>query len=324
MIRIIIAVLLIIITLLTFATFAYASVNNITLQEVINTFIRYDFDTVKEVADRNISPAGEDSARKSDGLMAFEPMNVSSGWLYDLAGGGLLQVEVGSLQFNDGALSERYIDIKGANGQVRLLSNSFSSGSEYNKTQFWSAKQQEGASIVKGSSGEVKNVVLFEMADGSSCLYGYIGNESTNFWSIELPEYGYYLSKALKMPEPKSEREITIEKAAVINDIDMLLSDIMSSPSVSSRTGDYIKEHRKSYDLIVAMGEEALPYLMKILNSGDKGLRGNIVVLLCESIVEGINDSDEKGPDTEKLTEEAIKAIDNWRSMMGYTDTGEE
>jgi hypothetical protein len=183
------------------------------------------------------------------------------------------------LQFDDGALSERYIDIKGANGAVRLLSNSFSAGSEYNKTQFWSAKQLEGTSIVKGSTGEVRNAVLFELSNGSYCLYGYIDSDSTDFWSLELPESRYYFAEAVKKnkTQEKNNMEIIPENASGYQVIDMLLSEIMSSPMLSSNTGDYIREHQKEYDKLVSMKEEALPYLVEILNGGDKGLRG----LLC-------------------------------------------
>lgn len=100
--------------------------------------------------------------------------------------------------------------------------------------------------------------------------------------------------------------------------IDKLLSIIMSSPSFSSSTGDYIKEHQKEYDEIILMGEEALPYLVEILNAGDKGLRGNIVWQLCENIIKNLKLSEELSPETEKLIKETITSIDNWKTMMGY------
>lgn len=305
--RIIISALLIFIIIITYATLAYASFNDMSIQDVIKSFIRYDFKSVKEIPDTVKDPKTENSTLESNGLMIFEPIDVSSGWIYDLAGGGKLGVRIGTLEFNDGALTERYIDIKGENGEVRLLSNSASSGSEYNKTLFWSFKQQQGTSIVKGSTGEVKCAVLFEKYDGSYCLYGYIDGDGTDFWSLELPKSGYYFTNAVKenKTEQKKSMDITPENAANLQGIDKLLSEIMSSPLYSSATGDYIKAHQKEYNDIVSMGKETLPYLIEILNGGDKGLRGNIVVQLCEDNVKNLNESREYSPETEKLIKES-------------------
>lgn len=192
--RVAVSIFLIVIVLLSGATLVYASVNDMSLQDAIKSFIRYDFNAVKEIADTGKNPGIEDTARESAVLTTFEPVNVDGGWLFDLAGGGRLEVGIGTLEFDDGALSERYIDIKGQNGEVRFLRNSFSAGSEYNKTLFWSFKQQEGASIVKGSTGEIKCAVLFELSNGAYCLYGYIDGEDADFWSLELPETGYYFA----------------------------------------------------------------------------------------------------------------------------------
>ena len=215
--RIVISAVLISVILIFCTTLAYASFNDMSIKDVIKSFIRYDFTTVKEIPDRVKDPKNENPTLESDGLMAFEPADVSSGWLYDLAGGGRLSVRVGTLEFNDGALAERYIDIKGKNGEVRLLSNSGSSGSEYNKTLFWSFKQQEGASIVKGSTGAVKCAVLFEKYDGSCCLYGYINGDGTDFWSLELPVSGYYFSKAVKKNESERKSRINNTPDLTIN-----------------------------------------------------------------------------------------------------------
>ncbi len=192
--RVAVSIFLIVIVLLLGATLVYASVNDMSLQDAIKSFIRYDFNAVKEIADTGKNPGIEDTARESAVLTTFEPVNVDGGWLFDLAGGGRLEVGIGTLEFDDGALSERYIDIKGQNGEVLFLRNSFSAGSEYNKTLFWSFKQQEGASIVKGSTGEIKCAVLFELSNGAYCLYGYIDGEDADFWSLELPETGYYFA----------------------------------------------------------------------------------------------------------------------------------
>ncbi|MFZ5353259.1 MAG: hypothetical protein ACOZCL_11135 [Bacillota bacterium] len=196
--RIVVSTLLAVILVVFCATFVYASVNDMTIKEVLEAFIRYDFKTVKETVEIGNTSVAEGSASEFEGFVIFEPADVSSGWLYELAGGGKLGVSVGTLEFDNGSLSERYIDIKGENGQVRLLSNSFSTGSEYNKTLFWSFKQQDGASIVKGSEGEIKCAALFELSDGSYRLYGYIEGDGNDFWTLELPEKGCYLLNSEK------------------------------------------------------------------------------------------------------------------------------
>ena len=165
------------------------------LAKTIVSFLRYDFKTVKEVPDNIIT---KEMAISNDDLMIFEPIEVSSSWLYDLANGGNLGVIIGSLEFDDGKLTERYIDIKGENGEVRLLHNSGSFTDEYNKTLFWSFKQQEGTSIVKGSVGEVKCVALFELVDGSCYLYGYLDGDGTDFWSLNLPQRNFYFCETIK------------------------------------------------------------------------------------------------------------------------------
>lgn len=121
--------------------------------------------------------------------------------------------------------------------------------------------------------------------------------------------------KALLKRNYENEQKIS----SIMQDIDRLLSEIISSPLTSSNPGDYIKAHQKEYDEIVSMGEEALPYLIGILDGGDRGLRGNIVLQLCEDIVKNLSGSRENSPETEKLIKEALSSVDNWNIMMGYT-----
>ena len=192
--RIVMSIIISIIIIFSGTTLVFAKVNDIDLAEAIVSFLRYDFKTVKEVPDK-IST--KENTISNNGLRIFEPIEVSGGWLYDLANGGELEVIIGSLEFNNGELTERYIDIKGENGDVRLLHNSSSFTDEYNKTLFWSFKQQEGTSIVKGSVGEVKCVALFESVDGSYYLYGYLDGDGTDFWSLNLPQKNFYFYKTM-------------------------------------------------------------------------------------------------------------------------------
>lgn len=190
--RIVMSIILVIVSISSGTTLVFAKVNNVDLSKTVASFLRYDFNIVKEVPD-NIDT--QEMSVSDEGLMIFEPIEVSSGWLYNLANGGNLEVTVGSLEFDDGQLIERYIDIRGENGDVRLLHNSSSFTDEYSKTLFWSFKQQEGTSIVKGSQGEIKCVVLFESTDGARYLYNYLDGGGTDFWSLNLPQKNFYLAE---------------------------------------------------------------------------------------------------------------------------------
>jgi beta-lactamase regulating signal transducer with metallopeptidase domain len=66
------------------------------------------------------------------------------------------------------------------------------------------------------------------------------------------------------------------------------LAAIMSLPKEASNPYAYINMHRGEYESILKMGEEALPYLIEILEGEDKGLRGNIAMLLCGDIIKGL------------------------------------
>jgi hypothetical protein len=92
----------------------------------------------------------------------------------------------------------------------------------------------------------------------------------------------------------------------------------MSSPKTSSATGDYIKSHKNDYNEIVAMGQEALAYLTQILDKGDKGLKGNIVSLVCTDIVKNLQASGEITPETQLLIDKALESMDKWNQSMGY------
>ena len=60
--------------------------------------------------------------------------------------------------------------------------------------------------------------------------------------------------------------------------VDEKLDRIMSSPRESSNTHDYIEAHYEDYRDIVALGEEALDYLLETVESGNEtGLRGAIM-----------------------------------------------
>jgi len=66
------------------------------------------------------------------------------------------------------------------------------------------------------------------------------------------------------------------------------LAAIMYMPKEASNPYAYINMHRGEYENILKMGEEALPYLIEILEGEDKGLRGNIAMLLYGDIIKGL------------------------------------
>ncbi|MCL2322717.1 MAG: DUF4829 domain-containing protein [Oscillospiraceae bacterium] len=101
---------------------------------------------------------------------------------------------------------------------------------------------------------------------------------------------------------------------SILKTINQYLDIIMSSPKVSSRTGDYIQEHRQEYDKILAMGYKAMPTLNKILKSGNMGLRGNIASLLSKEIL-SVPPTDDKWQQTYK---EGLIILNKWQVDMGY------
>lgn len=115
------------------------------------------------------------------------------------------------------------------------------------------------------------------------------------------------LSHALNSREPVS-----------IEEIDRLLSVIISSPMASSNPGDYIAAHKTEYDTIVNMKEEALTYLCSILDGGEWGLKGNIVQSICTDIIKELNKDGNTSAKKQKLIEETNNAIKNRDLVIEY------
>lgn len=115
------------------------------------------------------------------------------------------------------------------------------------------------------------------------------------------------LSDALKDKKPVS-----------TEDINKLISVIMSSPMESSNPADYIAAHKTEYDTIVNMKEEALTYLCSILNGGEWELKGNIVQRICTDIVKELNKNGNTSAKREKLIEETNNTIKNRGLVIEY------
>ncbi|WP_368292798.1 M56 family metallopeptidase [Dehalobacter sp. TBBPA1] len=68
--------------------------------------------------------------------------------------------------------------------------------------------------------------------------------------------------------------------------IELCLEKIMSSPLPSSNPYDYIKAHQAEYNIILAMDEQALPYLFsEFAKGGQTGLKGSLMEILCRKIL---------------------------------------
>jgi beta-lactamase regulating signal transducer with metallopeptidase domain len=68
--------------------------------------------------------------------------------------------------------------------------------------------------------------------------------------------------------------------------IETNLDIIESSPALSSRPGDYIREHQNEYDTILSYGDEALNYMLAKFETGETaGLREHLMMLLCKDIL---------------------------------------
>lgn len=312
-------------------TAASAGTNNMRIPEFINSIIRYDFDSITDTPDSG-SGLG-DFLITHNGTMVFEPVELTDGWLLEFADGVALSVEIGALSSGD-----RYIDIEGKNGKVRYLDNSRAVHDGYNMTQFWSAKQQDGSSIVKDFNGEIKCVVLYEFPDGSCYLYGYIDGDGTDFWMPRLPTSNYFRFAKDSMPNIEIDEKVCEIETEIYKKLDI----IISTPNASSNSDDYIKAHQTEYEEIIAMGDAALPYLYSIWEV-DSGLRGMIALTAMINMRPEINIHAAQSPDGKYRAEtkgidfdiqisglypaEEIRIIEwdtqkvAWSVMPGYLDT---
>lgn len=149
-------------------------------------YYKYDFESIEEKPEFT---GNEDEPY----VFAFQPVEIQKdSWLYELSGGQEIKVTIGYLYIS-GGMAERYIDITGVNGSVRYLQNSYSLRTYGSKTQLWSAKQQEGNSIVKDFSKEIFSVVLFEQRDGTKYIVGYTEGSQGSFWNMDIPTTNYFI-----------------------------------------------------------------------------------------------------------------------------------
>ncbi|MCL1859441.1 MAG: hypothetical protein FWF92_09465 [Oscillospiraceae bacterium] len=126
--------------------------------------------------------------------------------------------------------------------------------------------------LVKYGSGE--EIARFDIADDGALI----------FRSATVP---LYADKGARYVSGASDDATLLFAAESIAEIiERNLEIIMSSPMMSSATGNYIREHQTEYDAILDMGINALPALTDILNMGDRGLRGNIAACAVNDIIE--------------------------------------
>lgn len=106
----------------------------------------------------------------------------------------------------------------------------------------------------------------------------------------------------------------------VSNQIFQYLDIIMSSPLLSSATGDYVKAHQAEYDTILDMGTTELPVLRAILESDDRSLMGNITSVLVQDIVE----REQGKPHSEwedGVLQSALSDVERWSRGFSANDT---
>jgi photosystem II stability/assembly factor-like uncharacterized protein len=85
-------------------------------------------------------------------------------------------------------------------------------------------------------------------------------------------------------PTMSKEPDIAKDVSAII---ESKLDLIVSSPKISSSPGDYINEHKQSYDDIIKIGQPALEYLLwKFEQASQNGLREWIMAKACSDILE--------------------------------------
>jgi beta-lactamase regulating signal transducer with metallopeptidase domain len=99
--------------------------------------------------------------------------------------------------------------------------------------------------------------------------------------------------------------------------IHQYLDVIMSSPALSSATGDYIEAHRNEYLALLDMGIPALPMLTSVLESGDRGLRGDIAALLVQDIV-SVEKSKARSEWLDNYLDSALRTYSIWESGINH------
>ena len=80
--------------------------------------------------------------------------------------------------------------------------------------------------------------------------------------------------------------------ASLSDKISMLFDEIQSSPSYSSNTNDYIREHKGAYEELISYGDYTLQYCFnEFLKGSQNDLRGNIMSLICQDIANTYGES---------------------------------
>ncbi len=87
---------------------------------------------------------------------------------------------------------------------------------------------------------------------------------------------------------------------------------IITSPGGSSNPYDYIKAHRKEYESIIKMGDEALNYLLaQFEKGGNNDLKGYIMMALCKELL----------GDRNNVTDEGLLPQEWFSKLSPYTET---
>lgn len=133
--------------------------------------------------------------------------------------------------------------------------------------------------------------VTFKFDDGNKInSFSFSRELFNNAFGRDIREYSSSLKifkdEFIPMLEKQDWSEIK-EKASnsstfIRDEVEKNLEIIMSSPKTSSNSSDYIKIHRKEYENILKMGDEALEYMLSLFkDKKTKGLKSHIMMSLC-------------------------------------------
>lgn len=95
-------------------------------------------------------------------------------------------------------------------------------------------------------------------------------------------------------------KDFRVERNDELDEIAQVVEDnltkIMSSPKESSNPGDYIRKNDMAYENILKYGgEDALSYMLTKFQDGDtKGLRGEVMMILCKELLGNRNNVDDE------------------------------
>ncbi|WP_027623281.1 M56 family metallopeptidase [Clostridium lundense] len=135
------------------------------------------------------------------------------------------------------------------------------------------------------------DTVTFEFCDGEKSdnfsfnrgLFNSAFGKNIREYSSSLKIFKDEFIPMIKKQDWSEIKEKASNSSTFIRDeVEKNLEIIISSPKTSSNPSDYIKIHRKEYENILKMGDEALEYMLSLFkDKKTKGLKSHIMMSLC-------------------------------------------